>query len=161
MLEMQSPILFDRPGLLLLWPLLVAVFWAVGRRSYAGLHPATQQLALVTRSLVAGLLVLALAGMHVVQRSDTLTTIFLVDASKSIRQGQFQDAKGTSTRRWERSASPTGRRDCVRADGLCRRCALVGTSNVDGLRRYVAGDATDLRDALRTAQTAFGAGMGK
>ena len=150
------------PLLLLLWPLLVAAFWAVGRRSYAGLHPATQRLALVTRSLVAGLLVLALAGMHIVQRSDTLTTIFLVDASKSIRQGQFQDAKGYINKALDgKRVADQGGVIVFGRTAFVEDAPSSALSNVDGLRRSVAGDATDLRDALRTAQTAFGAGTGK
>ncbi|MBV9850528.1 MAG: VWA domain-containing protein [Armatimonadetes bacterium] len=159
---MQSPVLFDRPILLLLWPLLVALFWTIGRRSYAGLHPATARLALITRAVVAGLLVLALAGAHLVKRSDTLTTLFLVDTSKSIRQGQFQDAQGYINK------ALGGKRAADQAGVIVfGRTAFVedapssSLSNVDGLRRSVAGDATDLRDALRTAQTVFGTGTGK
>ena len=160
---MQSPLLLDRPALLLLWPLLVALFWAAGRRSYAGLHPATHRLALGTRALVTGLLVLALAGPHLVQRSDTLTTIFLVDASNSIPQGQFQDAKGYINKALadKRVADQAGVVVFGR-EAATQVNVSAAVSNVDGLRREVTHrDATDLRDALRTAQTEFGSGTGK
>ena len=85
---MQSPVSFDRPWFLLLLPLALAAFWGIGRRSYAGLNPGTAQLALIVRALLATLLVCALAGIHLVQRSDKLATIFLLDVSKSVRNDQ-------------------------------------------------------------------------
>ena len=159
---MQSPLLFDRPALLLLWPLLIALFWAIGRRSYAGLHPATGRLALGTRALVAGLLVLALAGAHLVKRSDTLTTIFVVDASRSIRDGQFQDAKGYINKALEGKRAADGAGVVVFGrSAFLENGPSTALTNVDGLRRAVAGDATALKDALRTAQSAFTPGSGR
>jgi Ca-activated chloride channel family protein len=159
---MQSPITFDHPLLLLLWPVLLALFWAVGRRSYAGLHPTTAQLALGTRAVVSLLLVFALAGLHTVKRSDTLTTIFVVDASKSISDTQFHAAqeylnqalagkKGTD----EAGVIVFGRTPFL------EDAPSTSLTTTDGLRRSVAGDATDLQAALQTAETAFGSGTGR
>ncbi len=159
---MQSPISFDRPLLLLLWPLLLVLFWGLGRRSYAGLHPVTARLALVTRAAVGLLLVLALAGLHTIKRSDTLTTLFLVDASRSIRDPQFAAAKDYIA---QAVAAKTGADQAgVIVFGrtpFLEDAPTATPGDVGGLRRAVAGDATDLQGALRTAETTFGSGMGR
>src|SRR5438309_668178 len=89
---MQSPVTFDRPWLLLLLPLALAAFWWMGRRSYAGLNPGTASLALLVRGLLTALLVCAIAGIHLVQRSYKQATIFLLDVSRSVSSDQ--QAKG-------------------------------------------------------------------
>jgi len=85
---MQSPIAFDRPLALLLIPVMLWLFWQIARKSFAGLHPQTALLALIVRAIAVVLLTLAIAGIHIVKQTDKLTTIFLVDVSKSIRPDQ-------------------------------------------------------------------------
>lgn len=159
---MQSPVSFDRPWFLLLLPFALAAFWAIGRRSYAGLNPGTAQLALAVRCLLATLLVCALAGIHLVQRSDKLATIFLLDVSKSVRNDQ--QAAGREYINKALGAKRAGDQGGVIEFGR--------TSNVDeapsetmqsleGGKPTVAGDATDLAGALRLAKSSFPSGLGR
>lgn len=159
---MQSPLTFDRPLLLLLLPLALAYFWAMTRRSYAGLHPATLKTALGTRGLVAALLVFALAGLHVVKRSDNLTTLFLLDVSKSIRPEQR--AAGIAYYNKARDSKRSGDQAGVIVFG---RTAFLeappseSQQSLGPIRAAVAGDATDLSQALRLASATFPPGAGK
>lgn len=159
---MQSPISFDRPWLLLLLPLALAAFWWVGRRSYAGLNPGTVQLALAARGLLATLLVLAMAGIHLVQRSDKLTTIFLLDVSKSVSSDE--QAKGREYIKNAVGAKRAGDQGGVIEFG---RTANVDESPSETMQTFeqgrasVAGDATDLAGALRLAASSFPQGLGR
>ena len=86
-------IAFDRPWFLLLFALLPVV-WAMGFHSLAGLGRWRGAFALLLRSLVMTLLILALAQMQVRQTTDRLTVIFLLDQSDSIpaaRRGMMLD----------------------------------------------------------------------
>ncbi len=76
-------IAFDRPWFLLLF-LLVPVVWWMGFNSLAGLGAWRRVFALLLRSLVVSLLVLALAQTQVRQTTDRLTVIYLLDQSDSI-----------------------------------------------------------------------------
>lgn len=49
---------------------------------------------LAIRVLIIGLLALSLAGFQLVQAADELAVVFLVDASDSISQAQFEQAEG-------------------------------------------------------------------
>ena len=76
-------IAFDRPWFLLLF-LLLPIIWMMGFHSLAGLGRWRRIFALLLRSLVVALLVLALAQMQVRQTTDRLTVIYLLDQSDSI-----------------------------------------------------------------------------
>ena len=159
---MQSPVTFDRPWLLLQLPLALAAFWWVGRRSYAGLNPGTAQLALIVRGLLATLLVLAMAGIHLVQRSDKLTTIFLLDVSKSVSPDA--QAKGREYVSQAVGAKRVGDQGGVIEFG---RTANVDESPSETMQTFeqghatVAGDATNLSEALRLASSSFPQGLGR
>jgi uncharacterized membrane protein len=74
------------PWWLVLLPLILPPLILVSFRSLAGLGPLRRLLAIALRSAVVTLIVLALAEVQTVRRSDRLTTMFLVDASQSIPQ---------------------------------------------------------------------------
>jgi uncharacterized membrane protein/Mg-chelatase subunit ChlD len=78
---------FDQPGYLLLL-LLLPVLWALSYRSLSGLGRWRRITALSLRSLVFLLVVLALAEMQFLRRSDRMTVIYLLDQSASIPQAQ-------------------------------------------------------------------------
>jgi len=83
-------IAFDSPGYLLLLLLLPAMWWL----SYAGLSGLgrwRRLIALTLRSLVFGIIVLALADMQYQRRSDQLAVIYLLDQSLSIPTDQRQE----------------------------------------------------------------------
>ncbi|MCH2183345.1 MAG: VWA domain-containing protein [Mariniblastus sp.] len=74
---------FDRPWFLLLL-LLVPVLWVLSFRSLAGLGRWRRLFALLLRTSVLVVLVLALAQMQWRDRTDRLTVIYLLDQSQSI-----------------------------------------------------------------------------
>ena len=80
---------FEYPYFLLLL-LILPVIWWLGFHSLAGLGPARRALALIFRSLVITLIVLALAGIQWIWISDRLTVIYLLDQSDSIPQPKRQ-----------------------------------------------------------------------
>lgn len=159
---MQSPLTFDRPWLLLLLPVAALLLWLTARRSYAGLHPATQNLALAARCIVATLLVFAVAGTHIVKRSNTLTTLFLLDVSRSVRPDQR--AQGIA---YVRKALENKRGDDMAGIVVFGRTAFMESApsetlqQLDNIHASVAGDATDLSEALQIAQAAFPPGAGR
>jgi len=159
---MQSPVTFDRPWFLLLLPLALAAFWGIGRRSYAGLNPGTAQLALIVRSLLAALLVCALAGIHLVQRSDKLATIFLLDVSKSVRNDQ--QAAGREYINKALGAKRAGDQGGVIEFGRTANTDEAPSETMQSLEQgkpTVAGDATNLSEALRLAKSSFPSGLGR
>lgn len=153
---MQSPIAFDRPLALLLIPAMLWLFWLIARRSYAGLHPQTALLALAVRAVAIVLLTLAIAGLHVVKQTDKLTTIFLVDVSKSIRPDQR--ARGIE---YVREALAKKHHDDAGGIIVFGRSPYLeepvssSLQDVGDLHAAVAGDATDIQDALRLAEASF------
>ncbi|MFO0974563.1 MAG: VWA domain-containing protein [Phycisphaerae bacterium] len=83
---------FDEPRAL--WLLLLpVVLWLWSRRSLAGLSPGRRMAALVARTLVIALLVLALAGLQNVRISRDLSVIFVLDQSRSVPAEKQEDAR--------------------------------------------------------------------
>jgi len=74
---------FENPWYLLLL-LVLPVMWALSYRSLAGLGNLRRWLALGLRTAVVLLIVAALAQPQVVQKSDRLTVVYLLDQSLSI-----------------------------------------------------------------------------
>src|SRR5437868_13855097 len=78
---------FTRPeGLLLVVLLPLAVYLTL--RGRALMRRNRKRLSLVLRSTIIALLVLAISGLQLVQASDRLSVVFLVDHSDSITPGQ-------------------------------------------------------------------------
>jgi uncharacterized membrane protein len=75
---------FGNPWWLLLIPLVIPPLAWASYRSLAGLGPIRRALAILFRTAVITLIVLALAELQSVRRSDRLTTMFLIDASNSV-----------------------------------------------------------------------------
>ncbi len=158
---MQSPITFDHPWLLLLLPAVLLALWAIGRRSYAGLNSATAQLALIVRGLAAALLVCALAGIHTVQRSDKLATIFLLDVSKSVPRAD--QAAGREYINKALGGKRAGDQGGVVEFGRTANVDEASSETLQSLENgtpTVAGDATDLSSALRLAEASLPEGVG-
>src|SRR5206468_12509590 len=76
-------IAFDQPWWLSLL-LLVPLLWIFSFKSLSGLGPYRRIFALLFRTLVFTLLVLALAGIQLQKISDRMTVIYLLDQSESI-----------------------------------------------------------------------------
>jgi Ca-activated chloride channel family protein len=159
---MSSLLTFDRPLLLLLLPLVLLALWAVGRHSRAGLDARSRRVALGVRSVVSALLILALAGTHLVKYSNRLTTVFLLDVSRSIRPDQRAQALD-----YIRKALAAKGRDDEAGVIVFGRTAYLEDAPSDTLQQLgdihasVAGDATDLASALRLADSAFPGDTGR
>ena len=74
---------FQYPWMLLLLAIIPWAWW-IGSRSLAGLGPTRKWLALILRSAVLLLIILALAGVQWIWVSDRQTVIYLLDQSDSI-----------------------------------------------------------------------------
>jgi len=80
---------FEYPGFLALL-VVIPFLWWLSRKSLAGLGPYRKAIALTLRSLVALLIIAALAGVHWVWTSDRVTVIYLLDQSDSIPNAKRQ-----------------------------------------------------------------------
>src|SRR6476659_8610189 len=76
-------IAFDQPWWLLLL-LLLPLLWVFSFKSLSGLGPNRRIFALLFRTVVFTLLVMALAGIQLQKISDRVTVIYLLDQSESI-----------------------------------------------------------------------------
>ncbi len=83
----QMPVQVAYPWALLLLLTLPYYYW-LHRRTVTDMSAARKRIALGLRLTLVILLVLALAGLHWVKKGDALAVVFLVDASKSIRDDQ-------------------------------------------------------------------------
>lgn len=82
---------FDQPLFLLLLLLLPLVWW-VGAKSLVDLEPPRRIAALALRTFLMVCLILALAGINVVQQSGANCTLFVIDASFSVPRPDRQRA---------------------------------------------------------------------
>ena len=73
-----------KPWWLILIPILVPALIAFSYKGLSGLGPFRRAVALLFRSTIVILIVLALAELQVVRKTDRLTTMYLLDASLSI-----------------------------------------------------------------------------
>src|SRR5262245_29738778 len=73
-----------RPWWLLAIPLLLPPLVLVSIKSLAGLGRVRRALAILLRSAVVTLIILALAEVQAVRKNDKLTTLFLLDVSQSV-----------------------------------------------------------------------------
>jgi uncharacterized membrane protein len=93
------------PWLLVLIPLILPPLVWMSYRSLAGLGSIRRALAILFRTAVIILVLLALAELRSVWRSDRLATIFLLDLSNSVpheqQQAALQYATEASKKRWK------------------------------------------------------------
>ncbi|MEO6810174.1 MAG: VWA domain-containing protein, partial [Isosphaeraceae bacterium] len=79
---------FGTPWWLIALPLVLPPLVLFSFKSLSGLGKGRQALAILLRSVVVVLIVLALAELQTVRRNDKLTTLFLLDVSQSVPQTQ-------------------------------------------------------------------------
>jgi len=147
---------FDSPWWLLLLPLLLPPLVWASQRSLAGLGPVRRFVAIAVRTWVITLVVLALAEAKTVQRSETLTTIYLVDVSNSVPKDLQAAALGyaAETSRKRREGDMAG----LIVFGTSPRVeAPPAPSELNTLKVESAVDAenTDLAAALKLALATF------
>src|SRR5439155_10987179 len=159
-------IAFDQPWWLLLLA-LVPVLWIFSFRSLSGLGPYRRIFALLFRTVVFTLLVLALAGVQLQKISDRVTVIYLLDQSESIpkltREAMLQYVrediqahrrKGDLSSATEDKAGVIifGREATIEYPPLADEIRSVGRpERLFDLRT----DATNIASALKLAQASF------
>src|SRR3954467_9439201 len=159
-------IAFDQPWWLLLLA-LVPLLWIFSFRSLSGLGPFRRVFALLFRTAVLVLLVLALAGIQIQKISDRVTVIYLLDQSESIpkltREAMLdyvmKDVKAHRHAGDLRSATEDkagviifGREATIEYPPLAAEISAVGRlESLFDLRT----DATNIASALKLAQASF------
>jgi Ca-activated chloride channel homolog len=142
-----------RPRWLLLFA-LVPVVWLVGAHSLTDLSRGQRALSAVVRSLVVVGLALALARPALTRVDTRTVTVYLVDVSDSVGDGQLAAARAEV----ERAVRERGEHT-VRLITFARRPRVVELPEkgpLPPLERHVgAGDATDLAAAVRLAYGLF------
>ncbi len=144
------------PWWLILIPLLLPpLIWA-SYRSLAGLGPMRRALAILFRSAVITLIVLALAELQMVRRSERLATIFLLDASNSVPREYQKAALDYVT-----EASRKRRKDDLAGVVVFGKEPRVEVPpapselNLLGIESTIDAENTDLAAALKLALASF------
>ena len=96
-----------QPWWLILIPLVLPPLVWMSFRSLAGPGPVRRALAILLRAAVITLIVLALAELQTVRRSDRLTTMFLVDVSNSVPARAAEGGASITSPRRRRSGART------------------------------------------------------
>lgn len=152
---MHSPISFDQPLVLLLLPAVAVVFWLLTKRSWSGLTPGQIRQSLILRIVVAGLVVLALAGPHLIHWTSQLTTLFVLDVSQSIRPDQRADSLQFIQNALQ--DRPGGDQAGLVVFGKDPYVEIPPAENSTfrGIHSAVSGDSTNIQAALQVAAAAF------
>ncbi len=149
-------ITFGNPWWLILIPMIVPPLIWMSYRSLAGLGPVRQTLAILFRTAVITLIVLALAELQSVRRTDRLTTMFLLDVSNSMPKEQQKAALD-----YVAEASKKRRRDDMVGLVVFGREPRVEVPpapselNALGVESMVDAENTDLGGAVKLALAAF------
>ncbi len=144
------------PWWLILIPMILPPLIWMSYRSLAGLGPVRRALAILFRTAVITLIVLALAEVQSVRRTDRLTTMFLVDASNSIPKEQQKAALDYVT-----EASKKRRRDDMAGVVVFGREPRVEVPpapselNLLGIESTIDAENTDLGAAVKLALATF------
>ncbi len=144
------------PWWLILIPLIIPPLVVVSYRSLAGLGPVRRLLAILLRASVITLIVLALAEVQSVRITDRLTTMFLIDASKSIPKESQKAALDYVT-----EASKKRRRDDLAGVVVFGKEPRVeippspSELNLLGIENTIDPENTDLGGAVKLALATF------
>lgn len=152
----QLSVTFERPWLLVLLILIIPPLIGMSHRSLSGLGSFRRALAILLRTVVLTLIVLALAGMQVVRRSDKLTTMFLVDYSQSVprefRKSALDYVTAASKKRRNNDLAGVvvfGRSPSVEAPPAPTEVNLLGVESM------IDPEYTDLSAAVKLALATF------
>jgi uncharacterized membrane protein/Mg-chelatase subunit ChlD len=147
---------FANPWWLVLIPLLIPPLVWASYRSLAGLGPIRRALAILFRTAVITLIVLALAELQSVRKSDRLTTMFLIDASNSVPREAQKTALGYVT-----EASKKRRRDDLAGVVVFGKEPRVEVPpapselNLLGIESTIDNENTDIGAAVKLALATF------
>jgi uncharacterized membrane protein len=149
-------ITFGNPWWLILLPVLLPPLIWTSYRSLAGLGAVRRALAILFRAAVIGLIVLALAELQSIKRTDRLTTMFLLDASNSVPRESQKAALNYIT-----EASKSRRREDLAGVVVFGREPRVeippapSELNLLGVETTIDAENTDLGAAVKLALATF------
>jgi len=153
---------FDNVNALLLLLVLLPAFWLLGRKSLSGLGTVRWLLAIGLRSAVVVLIVCALAEMQLLQISEKVTVIYVLDQSESVPLNQRQAMLDYTMREVaEHRGEQRGDRAGVIVFGRTASMEVPPFDEdilvLDGIDSYVdlRTDATNLAAALKLAKASF------
>jgi uncharacterized membrane protein len=144
------------PWLLILIPLVLPPLLWTSYRSLAGLGTLRRALAILFRAAVITLIILALAELQSVRRTDRLATIFLLDVSNSVPREQQKAALDYAT-----EASKKMRREDLAGVVVFGREPRVEVPpapsplNLLGIETTIDPENTDLGAAVKLALASF------
>ena len=144
------------PWWLILIPLVLAPLLWASYRSLAGLGALRRALAILFRTAVITLIVLALAELQSVRRTDRLATVFLLDASNSVPREQQKAALDYVT-----DASKKRRKEDLAGVVVFGKEPRVeippapSELNLLGIESTIDPENTDLGAALKLALASF------
>jgi len=145
-----------KPWWLALLPLILPPLVLFSARSLSGLGTARRAAAILLRGTVLTLIVLALAELQTVRRSDRLTTVFLLDVSQSVPQELRKSALDYVT-----ESSKKRHKDDLAGVIVFGKSPSVETPpapselNLLGVESLVDGEYTDIASALKLALATF------
>ena len=145
-----------QPWWLVLIPLIIPPLIWMSARSLSGLGSLRRAAAILLRTSVISLIVLALAGLQIVRKTDRLTTMFLIDASQSVPRELRKSALDYVT-----EASKKRRKDDMTGVVVFGRTPSVETPpapselNLLGIDSIIDAEYTDIGSALKLALATF------
>lgn len=145
------------PWWLLLLPLILPPLVIFSMRSLAGLGWVRRTIAILIRATVLTLIILALAELQSVRRSDRLTTLFLLDVTQSMpnelkKPALLYISEATKKRRKEDLSGVVvfGKTPMVEAPPAPTELNLLGIEN-----SLIDSEYTDLASAIKLALASF------
>ncbi|MCX7804751.1 MAG: VWA domain-containing protein, partial [Planctomycetota bacterium] len=154
---------FMYPEALLLGIPALGLVWVLHSRGRAGLRGLRGRIALTIRSAIVILLLLALAGLQMVEERRFATVIFAVDCSRSVPEA-LQKRSLEYIRGALKTKMPDDRAGLIAFGGHASVERWPDESFVttpETIRGQIRKDATDISEALRAAAAAFPSAGGK
>ena len=148
---------FLQPWWLLLIPVLLPPLVLLSMRSLAGLGKVRRAMAIVLRASVVTLLALALADPQLVRRNESLTTIFLLDASRSIPGDLQAPMLQFINRAIAQHQRPEDRAGVVvfGKESKVESPPAPYTETLTGVQSTIDSEYTDLASAMKLALATF------
>jgi uncharacterized membrane protein/Mg-chelatase subunit ChlD len=153
----QHSLAFGRPWWLIAIPLILPPLVWFSRKSLAGLGGPRRAMAILFRTAVLLLLILALAQTQSVRKNDRLTTIFLVDNSQSIphdwqpRMLEFINAANKAQKRPDDLSGVI----VFGKDARVEQPPNPNPGPLMGIENPIDGENTDLGGAIKLALASF------
>ncbi len=148
---------FTHPEALLLAIPALGLIWVLHSRSRAGLRGLRGRIALALRAAIVALVLLALAGLQMVEEQRYVTVVFAVDCSRSVPEA-FQRKSLEFVQKALETKNSDDRAGLIAFGGEAsveRWPSESFAAPPEAIRGQIRLDATDISEALRAAAAAF------